>query len=281
VSGVIAFEPGYFGFLGNQMFQYAAMRSLAEHHKTHAVWPNGKTPDLRRWFRLEAVDYSQAVYALPPLAKYTETGFAFDEFFFHLPDNLILSGYFQSEKYFAHISHIIRREFVSLPRPQPQEAVSIHVRRGDYLSFPDHHPPCSLQYYREAMEWFPQAEFLVFSDDPGWCLANLKAPNVRIVTGQDPVQDMQLMSACTKGHIIANSSFSWWGAWLDANPDKVVIAPKAWFGPSKLYCLNCHHQEHETPCTMLQIQPVSVCGCGKYSPAFDTKDLLPEGWARI
>jgi Glycosyl transferase family 11 len=244
---VIAFEPGYFGFLGNQMFQYAATRSLAEHHKTQAIWPVGKTPDLRRWFRLEAAGYFSAT--MHPLARHTEAGFAFDEFFFHLPDNLILSGYFQSEKYFAPISHIIRREFVCLPRPQPQEAVSIHVRRGDYLSFPDHHPPCSLKYYQESMEWFPQAEFLVFSDDPGWCLANLKAPNVRIVTGQDPVQDMQLMSACTKGHIIANSSFSWWSSWLDPNPDKVVIAPKAWFGPAKA--------------------------------GWDTKDLLPEGWARI
>jgi hypothetical protein len=131
--------------------------------------------------------------------------------------------------------------------------VSIHVRRGDYLSFPEHHPPLTMDYYREAMSRFPGARFLVFSDDPGWCLLNFRDAGyqVEISTGRTAAEDMALMASCDH-HIIANSSFSWWSAWLNRNPSKRVIAPDPktrWFGPAK--------------------------------KGWNTADLLPAAWEQI
>jgi len=120
--------------------------------------------------------------------------------------------------------------------------VSVHVRRGDYLKLSDHHPACTLEYYDKAMSKFDGCKFLIFSDDKKWCLENFNKENCEISFNSDAVEDLQLMSLCDH-HIIANSSFSWWGAWLGRNKDKKVIAPKEWFGPAKndhntkdLYC---------------------------------------------
>lgn len=227
------------------MFQYAATMALAHARGTRCYWPTGKRPDLRELFPITAERRAAFVGAV-----YQEPHFHFDPQFFDLPDGTMLSGYFQSERYFEGISgYLWEREFDGLLHTNTH-AVSVHVRRGDYLSFPEHHPPCTVDYYREAMAQFPGARFMVFSDDPGWCLLNLKPlGNVEIVTGGTPISDMRQMASCMEGHIIANSSFSWWGAWLDQNPDKRVIAPRAWFGKAK--------------------------------EGWDTKDLIPSGWIRI
>lgn len=261
-GGLISFVPGYYGHLGNQMFQYAATFALARYHGTECVWPVGKQPELHNLLTLRAFKVQHP--ADRTVYRYREKHFHFDPEFWKQPDGTELSGYFQSEKYFDGYEDQIRREFVFMAADvEPPEFnmetccfdgwVSVHVRRGDYLSFPDHHPPLTVEYYREAMGRFPDKRFMVFSDDPGWCLLNLKplAETVNIITGNPAHEDMRRMSLC-ESHIIANSSFSWWGAWLDPNPDKKVIAPGEkfpWFGPAKA--------------------------------GWDTKDLIPEGWVRL
>jgi len=252
---MISFAPGYRGFLANEMFQYAATCALSLKNETDCGWPAGKNPDLYRLFPIKATPNVVATYAVE------EKHFHFDPSFWeieHGPGRWPqLSGYFQSEKYFAPYAAQIREEF-ALKRyyyhvPNLDDAgltVSIHVRRGDYLSFPEHHPPLTMDYYKAAMEHFPAARFIVCSDDPGWCLLNFRDAGykVQIQTGRSAVEDMALMASCDH-HIIANSSFSWWAAWLNPNPQKKVIAPLKWFGPAKA--------------------------------GWSTHDLIPEGWVRL
>ena len=172
-----------------------------------------------------------------------------------LPSNIYLEGYWQTEKYFSHIKDEILRDF-SFKTPLSKknlevleeagtETASIHIRRGDYLKTQTLNV-CSKDYYLNAIKLLfskvnPKS-ILVFSDDIPWCKSDLKLEDyitsvlklndVKIFyvdwnTGKDSYQDMQLMSKC-KYHIIANSSFSWWGAYLDTNPEKIVIAPSIW-----------------------------------------------------
>ena len=234
---MISFVPGYFGFLGNQMFQYAAVRALSLARGVKAGFPANK-PNLHALFPLKADLHSREW----PM-KYRERGFHFFPDFWDAPDGTQLHGYFQSEKYFAPHAAQIRQEFSFEERTVfDKPTVAVHVRRGDYLSFPEHHPPLTMDYYSRAMERFPGLRFLVFSDDPGWCLLNFDRERCRTIVGQTAIQDMALMASCDH-FIIANSSFSWWGAWLGRNPEKRVVAPAKWFGPAKagwdtrdLYC---------------------------------------------
>jgi len=123
--------------------------------------------------------------------------------------------------------------------------VAVHLRRGDYLNLPDHHPVMDLNYFMKAMKKFPKDSiFLVFSDDTDWCNANFPGIGEKffIIEGQTDVEDFAMMTMCDH-NCIANSSFSWWGAWLNDNPDKVVVAPNKWFGTAyanwntdDLYC---------------------------------------------
>jgi len=159
-------------------------------------------------------------------------------------------GYWQSEKYFQKYSATIRQDFIfkqslvgknfELASQISQvNAVSLHIRRGDYVNNSktnSMHGVCSLDYYKMAIKFILNCVenpcFFVFSDDIAWVKQNLKleatCEYVSHNLGLASHFDMQLMSLC-KHHIIANSSFSWWGAWLNVNPDKVVIAPKRWF----------------------------------------------------
>jgi len=183
--------------------------------------------------------------------------------------NVYLAGYWQSEKYFTNIQDIIRHEFTVKYAPDAQSravaemidripcSVSLHVRRGDYVSSPRTarvHGTCDLTYYQEAVKWIaervPQPHLFVFSDDPGWITENLHVSYpTTLVTHNDATrdyEDLRLMSLC-KHHIIANSTFSWWGAWLCPNPGKLVVAPRRWFN------------EFEA----------------------DTRDLIPDCWYRL
>jgi hypothetical protein len=169
-----------------------------------------------------------------------------------LGDNTYLDGYWQSEKYFRSIEKIIRSECRVKGAPseinknfadkiQSVNAVSIHVRRGDYVTDEKtnaYHGVCDKDYYRQAIDHLTASlddpYFFVFSDDMAWTKANLS-------TGSQPAEyidhntgagheDLRLMYLC-KHHIIANSSFSWWGAWLNDHAGKKIIAPKKWFQP--------------------------------------------------
>jgi hypothetical protein len=169
--------------------------------------------------------------------------------FLSLSNHLYLDGYWQSEKYFKEIDAVIRGEFTFKPsmnthnnniaeQIKATNSVSLHIRRGDYVSNPQNAfiGTCSLDYYASAIKYInsvvPQAHFFIFSDDVDWVKANLilesKHTYVDFNKGADSYNDMRLMSL-SKHNIIANSSFSWWGAWLNNHSDKIVIAPKKWF----------------------------------------------------
>ena len=167
-----------------------------------------------------------------------------------LRSDTYLYGYWQSEKYFKSIESTIRTDFqfihaldstnaVLAREMKDTTSVSIHIRRGDYLS--DHRTTkimhvCDLDYYQRAINYIGSRIrdpiFYIFSDDMLWVKRQLSIPgDVKFVEhnlGKESYRDMQLMSLC-KHNIIANSSFSWWGAWLNTNSDKLVVAPTRWF----------------------------------------------------
>lgn len=183
------------------------------------------------------------------------------------PNDCYLMGYWQSEKYFVEAAPQIRRDFTFRQPLEGQNAelaqqmasvnaVSLHVRRGDYASNPQTtatHGLCSLEYYRASIQHIAERvhkpHFFVFSDDIAWVRENLKIDfhhqHVNHNHGAASYNDMRLMSMC-KHHIIANSSFSWWGAWLNPSPHKIVLAPSGWFA-------------NET----------------------NTQDLIPQSWVRL
>lgn len=167
-----------------------------------------------------------------------------------VPDDCYLMGNWQTEKYFQNAEETIRSDFsFKTPligknkeiadRMLGRQAVSLHVRRGDMaknatsLAF---HGLCTLEYYQRAVEYvisrIAQPEFFIFSDDIPWAKNNIKLEHpchfVDFNAGSESYNDMHLMSLC-RHHIIANSSFSWWGAWLNPGKDKIVVAPQRWF----------------------------------------------------
>ena len=167
-----------------------------------------------------------------------------------VPESCYLVGYWQSEKYFQAAASVIREDLTfKLPLQNRNaalaehigqvNAVSLHVRRGDYFKNPKvnaTHGLCSLDYYRAAIQYLAdrveQPYFFLFSDDMDWVKEHLKmdfpCQYVDNNRNEASYNDMHLMSLC-RHHIIANSSFSWWGAWLNPRPEKIVVAPKKWF----------------------------------------------------
>lgn len=273
------------GGLGNQMFQYAIGRYLAkknntilkldtesfDNYKIHSYSlnklniienisdksENKKFKD-RKYFNL--INKSNKKHI-------KEKYFHFNPQILNLPDNVYLEGYWQSEKYFNSIKNILQREFSPICRIQGQNnvildkiqscnAVSLHVRRGDYTN-PENeaiHGLCGINYYSRAMDYIVKRVetpiFFVFSDDVKWVKQNLSIPHATFfITWNDKNEsywDMFLMRQC-KHNIIANSSFSWWAAWLNNNSDKIVIAPQKWFN----------------------------------SLVYNDSDLIPKSWVRL
>ncbi len=179
-----------------------------------------------------------------------EKSFSFDPAILNIKDNVYLDGYWQSEKYFIDIEQIIRKEFTFKIDPTERnrqtsniiastESVAVHIRRGDYVTHAQanaFHGLCSLEYYQLAADEIAKQVinpiFFVFSDDIEWVKDNVKLNYKTVfIDHNDPDQgyeDLRLMSLC-KHQIIANSSFSWWGAWLNSSPHKIIIAPRMWF----------------------------------------------------
>lgn len=283
------------GGLGNQLFQYAVGRALAEKNKTtlkmdlsgydHQV---GVTPRQYELFLFniqesfstpaerdklkgrEAIGLWGRVWKkissrLKRQRFLLEKHYNFDPAILEAKDNVYLEGYWQTEKYFVEIADIIRAEFTLkaeynnlnqelLQKIAAYNSVSLHIRRGDYVSSQstnEYHGVCSLDYYRQAVDLiaakFPDPVIFVFSDDLEWCEANLKIDwPIVFVSGNKNYEDLIMMSRC-KHNIIANSSFSWWGAWLNNNPEKMVVAPKRWFAETSV----------------------------------DTSDIVPSTWTKI
>lgn len=166
-----------------------------------------------------------------------------------IPSNAYFDGYWQSENYFKKHRDTILKEFTFskidedenlklLPSVKNKNSVSIHIRRGDYVNHPLFKDICTIKYYQNAIDKIKSLtkvdNFIIFSNDIEWCKENFKDEfgNIEVIfvnwnKGDKSFRDMQLMSLC-KHNIIANSSFSWWGAWLNQNPNKIVIAPFKW-----------------------------------------------------
>ena len=198
----------------------------------------------------------------------TEPYSHFHEDVLSAPDNSYIDGYWQSEKYFKDVEDIIRSDFTLKPEMatinqeftkqiSSCDSVSLHIRRGDYVSnsvINEYHGSCSLEYYQEAVAKIATCvknpHLFIFSDDLNWAKEHLNFNYpIKFIThngAEKSYEDLRLMSLC-KHNIIANSSFSWWGAWLNTNPGKIVIAPKKWFNDSSI----------------------------------NTDDLIPDSWVRI
>ena len=241
---------GNVGRLCNQMFQYAALRGIASKHNYEFCIPNSNFLD--KWkdhqlfvgFNLPNLKHKKML----PGNYYQERQFHYDQQFVdECPDNVSLYGYFQSEKYFQHIENSIREDFTFKPEildPCKEafnnfnDAISLHVRRTDYMQKSMDHPPCSLKYYADAISHFDDTlPILVFSDDIEWCKNQSLFDNDRFIFSENTwnLVDLCMQSLCSY-HIIANSSFSWWGSYL-ANSKKTV-APKNWFGDSGYTSIN-------------------------------------------
>ena len=262
---------GRMGRLCNQMFQYAAVKGISKNIGTDFCIPNHQHAvddgigNMQRTELFDLFDLECNIGFLnnghAPVVQ--ERFFHFDEELFKLcPDHVDLRGYFQSEKYFKHIEKEIRRDFtfkdeILTPCKEMIEGVekpiALHVRRGDYITNKENHLNLTSEYYVEALNHFDDdRNVIVFSDDPKWCLEQEIFSDDRFIVSEndDNRVDLCLMSLCDEFNI-ANSSYSWWGAWLSSNKDKKVIARADWFG-SKGYTKN-----------------------------HNTKDLIPDDWTRI
>lgn len=216
-----------------------------------------------------AVDRLRRYVSIPewrPIVR--ERHFHFDPHVLSAPDNVYLEGYFATERYFKDIEGIIRREFTFkeplagenealAARITRTDSIAIHVRRGDYVQDKktnDFHGVCGIPYYMSAIAFMSakvrDPHFFVFSDDIDWVRKNmhidLPMEYIDHNKGDEAYKDMQLMSLC-KHSIVANSTFSWWGAWLDAYEKKIVVSPRHWFA----------------------------------DPSVDTNDVIPETWIRL
>lgn len=283
------------GGLGNQMFQYAFYRQLKSEFKDVKLDLSAfETYNLFNGYELNKIfNVKEDIASKDEIKKlsenfsnnqifnrvkrkifgikrthYIQHDFGYNKLdFINSKGNLYLEGYWQSEKYFNDVKDIIRKEFTfknKLTNKNKEIAeliknnnsISIHVRRGDYISNPEaaqvHGGICNLEYYKNALDIIKNnvlnPQFLVFSDDMDWVKNNLNLQDCTYVDWNEKENsyiDMQLMSLC-KHNIIANSTFSWWGAWLNNNSDKIVIAPKKWFNTNA-----------------------------------NTEDLIPESWMKI
>jgi len=258
------------GGLGNMLFQIAATKAFSLEKNSLCSFPNyyihlNFLNDDREYNAnlKHAQEYSKflKLNTFAPNQPLITYNFPF-EYTDYLPSepSFIVDGFFQTEKYFAKYRKEIL-EFISptneitdliykkYPFLHEKVCTSVHIRKGDYLKYSNHHPTQSLDYYYEAIKRINNNElFVFFSDDIEWCKDNFKFKNVFFVENEKDYIEMFLMSKCAN-NIIANSSFSWWGAWLNTNPSKIVVGPKKWFG------INLSHM--------------------------NTNDIIPVSWTKI
>jgi len=253
------------GRIGNNLFQIAAAASLAQENNCsfQVIAGNYYTPD-EKWlsqylkqFETNILRKVTITQDIPEnLISHKEKEFSFNPIIY--AENIMLEGFYQSEKYFN--PKVVQNLFEIDPKTSEyiqnkyghlfnDEITSIHVRRGDYLASSDNYAVCSYDYFKSAINHIGMnKKFLITSDDIQWCKKKFKGANFFFSEGESAIVDMYLQSCCTN-NIISNSSFSWWGAWLNKNPKKIVICPEPWFG---------------------------VAFRNK-----STKDLIPENWLRM
>ncbi|EGQ8481389.1 alpha-1,2-fucosyltransferase [Vibrio parahaemolyticus] len=274
------------GGLGNQMFQYAAAFAYSRIHnkelvidvrnfdnyEVHPLRLNklnvyGEFDSRKRNIIYKAI--SKLADIIKPECVYHEKCISYDEKFHDYEYNFI-NGYFQSEKYFSAFrselldmftlrENLSKYQLEIKNKIESNNTVSLHVRRGDYVdnkNANDTHGICSKSYFLAAIDYMKdggvineKTKLVVFSDDIDWCIEHIRFDlDTIFVKGDDecPEKDMYLMSLC-EHNIISNSTFSWWGAWLNNNDNKMVIAPSKWFK----------------------------------DPTLSSKDIIPTSWAKI
>ncbi len=255
------------GRLGNNLFQIAAGYSLAKQNNTevkfyagdHITSDNDSLYDYLQQFNSNIL---RKVTILPdkPVCDtiVKETQYAYKP----IPyiDGSLIEGFYQSEKFFEKDKVGVQQLFEIDEESKrilfekyghilEGEITSVNVRRGDYINELDNHPIISMSYFRKAIKMIGREKrFLIVSDDIDWCKTQFKGKNFFFVDKQKPILDIYIQTLCTN-NIISNSTFGWWGAWLNKNPNKIVICPTPWFGVAK---------QHN-----------------------DTSDLIPEGWIKL
>jgi hypothetical protein len=258
---------GRMGQLGNQMFQLASLKGIARNNGYNFCIPNHNEViidnlgnklriEIFNPFNLKNISQLNLQTIDESRPSVSESGFSFDENLYNnCPDWVNVVGYLQTEKYFKNIESEIKEDFSfknEILDPckemisQVENPISLHIRRGDFLINSGNHHNLSLDYYETSLSMFENnRNVIIFSDDSEWCKEQelFRDDRFLVAEGNSSYVDLCLMSLCSE-HIIANSTFSWWGAWL-ANSNR-VIAPRKWFGPN-----NSH---------------------------LDTKDLYPETW---
>lgn len=254
------------GGLANQIFQWAYGYSLSKDYKQDLYLDDSffrggckgctsRTFDLQNFKKIKINTFEgqpMSDFFTKKVYKITDNNFYSNLDLGGLDGNLLLDGFWQSEKYFKHHKDDIINLLDCGTNPKFNnfdftESCSIHIRRTDYLNAPKYHLNLTTDYYDRALEEInPSGNIFVFSDDIQWCKNSLKYPNMIFMEGNTNLEDLKLMSSCDN-NIIANSSFSWWAAWLNKNPKKKVVAPYVWFGP-------------EGP---------------------DYRDIIPDSWTRI
>jgi len=240
---------GNLGRLANQMFQYASLKGIAKSRGYDFCIPpkevfgkidsNVKKSDVNIYDVFDIENKNKILLTKNSILR--ERFHSFDEeLFINCPNDVDLFGYFQTEKYFKHIESEIRNDFsfkddllaicnYFIKENFNSEIISLHVRRGDYVVNPNH-PLQTKEYYTKCIDNLPNdLPVLIFSDDYDWCKDQEIFSSDRFMISENNSTDFDLclMSMCDY-HIIANSSFSWWGAWLAKS--KKVIAPNNWFG---------------------------------------------------
>jgi len=264
---VLGYHPGTNNGLGNQMFCIASTLALAAENGTIATFPDLRLEHYKYYgetifHKLNKVgnkDFVSFVYNEVP---YTSTIYSKIPF----AEGMKISGYFQSYKYFDSYKDVIINNFtptdeiidkihVKYEKYLNEKITSLHIRRGDYTTRPEYYTTLDTEYYKKALELAGDTDYIfIFSDDIDWCRKNinfLKNKNVIFVSGQTDVEDLWLMSLA-QNNIIANSTFSWWAAYLNRNKNKKVVRPTKWFGPKRTS-----------------------------NNTLETKDLFPEEWIKI
>ena len=262
------------GRIGNQMFQCAGLFGIAKYlgydycipdHSMYFDYGGFHYHELQSYFKMKHFEgkYGDVDGNIVQLNQYHFCRELLEE----CPDNVTLIGYFESEKYFKHVEDKVRDNYQFLDHIKEvcynygkeylkDNPVGVVIRRGDFLAEhnKNRHCVCSLDYYEKSLSKFDGRTILIFSDDISWCKEQkiFQSKNIFFVDSSEGIYkghfDLCLLSMCSD-FIIANSTFSWWGAWLSDNKNKKVIAPKKWYGPELQHLI--------------------------------LKDQLPESWERI
>ena len=235
------------GGLGNQMFQISAAYALALKNNDISVFnfnqchtPNQGYPSNK--YKDTIFKNVKTVDEYKPSVIYTEPSFSYKELPYH--NNILLNGFFQSEKYFTGYEKevcdlfsildsdkALIRELVSIFKTVQKPITSVNIRRGDYLNHSDYHNVCTIGYYKKAIEIIGDSYFVFMSDDMNWVKDNFgNNENYIFPDLKNEILDLTMITMCDN-NILSNSTFSWWGAYLNPNKNAIKIGPNKWFGP--------------------------------------------------